>query len=80
MINLIHPATVLGHAAETDGGPTGFGWASFVTFAVGAVVVSYSAGQLAKVLHMRRTRRHDSHTDTTADSSHRHSLDSPSAP
>lgn len=43
------------HAAETGGGPTGFGWASFVTFAVGAGVVLYSAGQLMKAVHARRT-------------------------
>lgn len=46
---------VLRHATETGGGPTGFGWASFVTFAVGIGVVLYSAGQLMKVLHTRRT-------------------------
>jgi len=47
---------VLRHAAETGGGPTGFGWASFVTFAIGAGVVLYSAGQLMKAVHARRTR------------------------
>lgn len=45
---------VLRHAAETGGGPTGFGWASFVTFAVGAGVVLYAAGQLVKAVHARR--------------------------
>ena len=55
-VSAITTLDVLRHAAETGGGPTGFGWASFVTFAVGAGVVLYSAGQLMKAVHARRTR------------------------
>jgi hypothetical protein len=62
----------LRHAAETGGGPSGFGWASFVTFAVGTGVVLYSAGQLLKVVHSRRNRNSRAATspDRTSDSTH----------
>jgi hypothetical protein len=56
IIMTITALDLLSHAAETGGGPTGFGWASFVTFAVGVGVVLYSAGQLMKAVHARRTR------------------------
>ena len=58
-----HFVNVIGHAAETGGGPTGFGWASFVTFEVGAGVVVYSGGQFIKAVHARR------HRDTGSDAS-----------
>lgn len=47
--------TLLTHAAETGGGPTGFGWASFVTFVVGIAGLTYMLGQFLKALHARRT-------------------------
>jgi hypothetical protein len=61
IIMTITALDLLSHTAETGGGPTGFGWASFVTFAIGAGVVLYSGGQLMKVVHARRMRSESNH-------------------
>jgi hypothetical protein len=60
---------LLGHAAETGGGPRGFGWASFATFTIGTGVVVYSAGQLVKVVHARRIRPASNHESAQSNGS-----------
>jgi hypothetical protein len=62
---------LLAHAAETGGGPTGFGWASFVTFFVGMAGLTYMLGQFLKAVHARRTQEasDDSATSRGTDNS-----------
>jgi len=43
------------HQAETGGGPTGFGWGSFVVVLLGGVAVLGMSARLVAAL--RRTRR-----------------------
>lgn len=64
--------SLLAHAAETGGGPTGFGWASFVTFVVGIAGLTYMLGQFLKALHARRTQ-----TAVNAETSEGHGSNAP---
>lgn len=43
-MNFGWPARFIEHEAETGGGPTGFGWASFLVLLVGVGAIAYSLG------------------------------------
>lgn len=51
---------VVGHERETGGGPTGFGWASFLTLLAGLVAFAFMLGRYLQVLAaLRRDRAED---------------------
>lgn len=51
----VFPA-LIAHEAETGGGPTGFGWASFLTLLVGLAVLAFMLGRYLQTLHGARRR------------------------
>jgi hypothetical protein len=51
---------VVEHERETGGGPTGFGWASFLTLLVGIVAIAFMLGRyLQSLAALRRERAAD---------------------
>jgi hypothetical protein len=51
------------HEAETGGGPTGFGWASFVAMLLGLAAIAYMLGRYLQIL--AESRRNKEETDGT---------------
>jgi len=48
------------HERETGGGPTGFGWASFLTLLAGIVAIAFMLGRyLQSLAALRRERAED---------------------
>jgi hypothetical protein len=51
---------VVEHERETGGGPTGFGWASFLTLLAGIVAIAFMLGRyLQSLAALRRERAED---------------------
>jgi hypothetical protein len=51
---------VVEHERETGGGPTGFGWASFLTLLAGVVAIAFMLGRyLQSLAALRRERAED---------------------
>lgn len=54
------------HEAETGGGPTGFGWGSFVTFILGISAIAFMLGRYLQARSQTRQRiRHNEGTSRT---------------
>ena len=51
---------VVEHERETGGGPTGFGWASFLTLLAGLIAIAFMLGRyLQSLAALRRERAED---------------------
>lgn len=51
---------VVEHERETGGGPTGFGWASFLTLLAGIIAIAFMLGRyLQSLAALRRERAED---------------------
>lgn len=58
-------ANLVQHEAETGGGPTGFGWASFLTLLAGIGIIAFMLGRyLVSLNAARRERADDTPSDT----------------
>lgn len=51
------------HEAETGGGPTGFGWGSFVAMLLGLAAIAYMLGRYLQIL--AESRRSNEKTEGT---------------
>lgn len=57
------------HEQETGGGPTGFGWASFVTLLAGICAIAYMLGRYLQTIAAVRRNRVERGTFQSAPSS-----------
>ena len=57
------------HEQETGGGPTGFGWASFVTLIAGICAIAYMLGRYLQTIAAVRRNRVEGGTFQSASSS-----------
>ena len=48
------PTLLIAHQAETGGGPTGFGLASFITLLIGLGVISFMLARFLRALDLGR--------------------------
>ena len=67
------PTLLIAHQAETGGGPTGFGLASFITLLIGLGVISFMLARFLRALDLgrrgtsepRERSTHDGYIDPT---------------
>ena len=55
---------VVEHERETGGGPTGFGWASFLTLLAGIIAVAFMLGRYLQSLAALRRERAEGGTNS----------------
>jgi len=55
---------VVEHERETGGGPTGFGWASFLTLLAGIVAIAFMLGRYLQSLAALRRERAEGGTNS----------------
>ncbi|HBU01181.1 MAG TPA: hypothetical protein DEB20_01200 [Acidimicrobiaceae bacterium] len=56
---------VVEHERETGGGPTGFGWASFLTLLAGIIAIAFMLGRYLQSLAALRRERAEGGTNST---------------
>lgn len=65
------------HEAETGGGPTGFGWASFVVMSLGLAAISFMLGRYLQALSESRRITDDTMGTNSAETGSTHRPESP---
>ena len=65
------------HEAETGGGPTGFGWASFVAMILGLAAIAFMLGRYLQTLTESRRITNDTKGTNLAETGSTHRPESP---